>query len=192
VFVTSAAWPRTDGCGFLSSPEDRTGRAGDAMLEQHYCVRMADAPAYRIWPPVALGVPLLVGLGLTAGAGDPLVLPVATSRIVAIVLVVAFALWNGWALWLMARNETALLPGGSTRTILDQGPFRVSRNPLYLGLIALDVALALLWPSVWALVLTPVGVVALLWGAILPEERYLSAKFGREYDAYRARVRRWL
>jgi protein-S-isoprenylcysteine O-methyltransferase Ste14 len=108
------------------------------------------------------------------------------------VLVVAFVLWNGSALWLLARHRTALLPGGSTRVILDRGPFRLSRNPLYVGLIALDVALALLWPSFWALVLTPVGVAALWWGAIAPEERYLSAKFGAEYDAYRARVRRWL
>jgi protein-S-isoprenylcysteine O-methyltransferase Ste14 len=153
---------------------------------------MADAPAYRIWPPVALGVPLLAGLGLTAGVGDPVALPLGLSRGVAAVLIVAFAFWNGSALVLMARYRTALLPGGSTRTILDRGPFGVSRNPLYLGLIAFDVALASLWPSFWALALAPIGVVALWWGAILPEERYLSAKFGAEYDAYRARVRRWL
>ena len=157
-----------------------------------YAVGMADAPAYRVWPPVALGVPLLAGLGITASLGDPIALPVWTSRIVATVLIVAFALWNGSALWLMARYRTALLPGGSTRTILDRGPFGVSRNPLYLGLIAFDVALALLVPSFWALALTPVGVVALWWGAIRPEERYLSAKFGAEYEAYCARVRRWL
>lgn len=153
---------------------------------------MSDAPAYRIWPPVALGAPLVAGLGITAAVGDPIALPVAASRAAAIVLIVAFALWNSWALWLMARHRTALLPGGSTRTILDRGPFRVSRNPLYLGLIALDVGLALLPPSFWALASVPAGVVALRWGAILPEERYLSAKFGAEYDAYRARVRRWL
>lgn len=151
-----------------------------------------DAPGYRIWPPVALGVPLVVGFVLTATVGDPVALPVPGSQVVAVVLIVAFALWNGWALWLMARHRTALLPGGSTRTILDRGPFRVSRNPLYLGLIALDVALALLWPSFWALVLTPVGIAALWWGAIAPEERYLSQKFGDEYAAYRRRVRRWL
>lgn len=154
--------------------------------------RVTDAPAYRIWPPVALGVPWLIGVGMTASIGDPIVLPVEPARIVAVILIVAFALWNGWALWLMARHRTALLPGGSTRTILDSGPFGVSRNPLYLGLIALDVALALLWPSFWALALVPVGVVALWWGAILPEERYLGERFGAEYDAYRARVRRWL
>ena len=153
---------------------------------------MADAPAYRIWPPIALGVPLLTGWFITATAGDPIALPVEASRAAAIALTVAFALWNGWALWLMAKNRTALLPGGATRTIIDRGPFRWSRNPLYLGLIAFDVALALTWPSFWALVLVPVGVVALWWGAVLPEERYLDAKFGDEYRAYRARVRRWL
>lgn len=153
---------------------------------------MADAPAYRIWPPVALGVPLLAGYALTAAVGDPIALPPTVSGTVALVLIIAFAIWNGWALMLMARHRTALLPGGSTRLILDRGPFRVSRNPLYLGLIALYVGLALLWPSLWALVLTPVGVAALWWGAIAPEERYLRAKFGVEYDAYCARVRRWL
>ncbi len=153
---------------------------------------MKDAPSYRIWPPVALGLPLLAGVIITVAAGDPIALPAGISQGVAVVLIVCFALWNSWALWLMARHDTALLPGGSTSTILDRGPFRVSRNPLYLGLIALDVALALLWPSFWALLLVPVGIVALWWGAILPEERYLSAKFGADYDAYRARVRRWL
>lgn len=153
---------------------------------------MGDAPAFRIWPPVALGVPLLAGWAITAWVGDPFALPIGISRTVASVLIVGFLLWNGWALLLMARHRTALLPGGSTSTILDRGPFRMSRNPLYLGLIALDVALALIWPSFWALAFVPLGVVALWWGAIVPEERYLSAKFGADYDAYRARVRRWL
>lgn len=76
--------------------------------------------------------------------------------------------------------------------MLQSGPFRLSRNPLYVGLIALDVALALLAQSFWALAFVPVGVVALWWGAIRPEERYLSGKFGAEYEAYRTRVRRWV
>lgn len=101
-----------------------------------------DAPAFRIWPPVALGVPLAAGL------------------------------------------------------VLQTGPFRVSRNPLYVGLIAgliaLDTGWALLADSVWVLVLVPVGVAALWWGAVRPEQRYLSGKFGAECDAYRARVRRWV
>ena len=59
------------------------------------------------------------------------------------------------------------------------------------GVVLLQMQAAL--PSAaWALALVPLGVAALRWGAALPEERYLSAKFGVEYDAYRARVRRWL
>ena len=153
---------------------------------------MADAPAYRIWPPVALGIPLLAGFGITWAWGDPIPLPESPSRVVGTALIVAFVLWNGWALWLMGRARTGLLPGDPTRTILDRGPFGVGRNPLYLGLVALYVGSALVWPSFWALVLTPVGVAALWWGAIAPEERYLAAKFGEEYEAYRRRVRRWI
>ncbi|WP_343994769.1 methyltransferase family protein, partial [Terrabacter terrae] len=94
--------------------------------------------------------------------GDPVSLHHPLVRGAGLVLVLFFGTWNGWALWLMHTNRTALLPGGSTRVIIDSGPFRLSRNPLYVGLVALDGALALLWPSFWALVLVPVGV-ALLW-----------------------------
>ncbi len=151
-----------------------------------------DSPAFRIWPPVALGVPLAAGLVLTATVGDPVSIASAAMRWVGGTLAIAFVLWNGWTLWVMATNRTAVLPGGATVLILQSGPFRLSRNPLYVGLIALDVAVALLAPSFWALVFVPIGVVALSWGAIRPEERYLSDKFGSEYEAYRSRVRRWL
>jgi len=151
-----------------------------------------DAPAFRIWPPVALGGPLLAGVVITATAGDPFMMPSLATRVVGTILVAVFAVWNGAALWIMARERTALLPGGATRVILDRGPFGLSRNPLYLGLIALDVGLALLWPSGWALLFVPLGVAGLRWGAIRPEERYLSTKFGTDYDDYRRRVRRWL
>ena len=155
-------------------------------------VHMDDAPAFRIWPPIALGAPLLVGVILTATVGDPFSLDGGPARLVGLVLLVLFGLWNGWTLAVMAANDTAVLPGGATRTVLDHGPFRLSRNPLYVGLIALDVALALLWPSTCALLLVPVGTALLFWGAVVPEERYLIAKFGPAYETYRRKVRRWL
>lgn len=151
-----------------------------------------DAPAFRIWPPVALGGPLVAGLVLTATAGDPFPIGSPATRWVGWALVLAFGIWNGWTLWVMARHGTGILPGGETVLVLQSGPFGVSRNPLYVGLVALDVAIALLAPSLWALVLVPLGVAALTWGAIRPEERYLADKFGPEYGAYRSRVRRWL
>jgi len=152
---------------------------------------VSDAPRYRIWPPIAFGAPFVAGLAITVAAGDPVGLP-PILRPVGWALVGVFAVWNGWALTLMTRARTALLPGEATTRLLDRGPFRVSRNPLYLGLIALDAGIGLLWPSFWALVLVPVGVLALVWGAILPEERYLRARFGAGYEDYTRRVRRWL
>ncbi|MET0866333.1 MAG: isoprenylcysteine carboxylmethyltransferase family protein [Nakamurella sp.] len=153
---------------------------------------MSDSPAYRLWPPIALGVPLVTGVAVTAVVGDPFPLSPEVCRVVGVVLVAVFAIWNGWSLIVMAAHRTALLPGGATRVVLDRGPFGYSRNPLYLGLIVLDIALALLWPSAWALLFVPVGIALLFWGAIAPEEQYLSSKFGAEYDDYRRRVRRWL
>jgi protein-S-isoprenylcysteine O-methyltransferase Ste14 len=129
---------------------------------------------------------------LTAVAEDPFPLPPDGARIIGVILLLVFSIWNGWTLTMMAANRTAALPGGSTRVVLDRGPFRFSRNPLYVGLIVLDVALALLWPSAWALIGVPIGVALLYWGTIVPEERYLGIKFGADYAGYRRRVRRWL
>jgi hypothetical protein len=60
------------------------------LIGRRHTGRVFDAPAYRIWPPVALGVPLLVGIVITAAAGDPVELPVAAARLVGGVLLVAF------------------------------------------------------------------------------------------------------
>jgi protein-S-isoprenylcysteine O-methyltransferase Ste14 len=129
---------------------------------------------------------------LTVAVGDPYSIASSATRWTGGALVVAFALWNGWTLSVMASNRTAILPGEATNLVLQSGPFGLSRNPLYVGLIVLDVGLALLASSFWALVFVPIGIAAIVWGAIQPEERYLSGKFGAEYEAYRARVRRWL
>jgi protein-S-isoprenylcysteine O-methyltransferase Ste14 len=147
--------------------------------------------AFRVWPPVAVGAPLLAGWLATRAWGDPVELggwrvPLGGA------LVVFFVAWNGWALWLFGRHRTGLLPGQETHAIIEEGPYARSRNPLYLGLLALYVGIALLVPTVWALVLLPAAVLLLDWGAIRPEERYLHERFGAPYDEYRRRVRRWL
>ena len=103
-----------------------------------------------------------------------------------------FAGWNGWSLWLFSRHETGLLPGQVTRAMIEEGPYRLSRNPLYLGLLALYLGLTLLTPTFWGLILLPLAVLLLLWGAIRPEERFLHERFGARYDSYTRRVRRWL
>src|SRR5262245_10186739 len=150
-----------------------------------------DIVEYRLWPPFAIGAPLVIGWLATVRLGDPIVLAEWRTPL-GWALIAFFVLWNGWALWMFVRHETGLLPGQPTETLMRDGPFRFSRNPLYLGLVVLYVGLVLLAPSFWGLLLTPVAVLLLLWGAIIPEERYLRDRFGAAYDDYARRVRRWL
>ena len=147
--------------------------------------------AFRLWPPVAIGAPLLGGWLITLAWGDPVELG-AWRVPLGGALAVFFAGWNGWALWLFGRHQTGLLPGQATTSIIEEGPFRLSRNPLYVGLLALYLALALLLPTFWGLVLFPAAMLLVHWGAIRPEERLLHERFGARYDEYTRRVRRWL
>ena len=150
-----------------------------------------DTVGFRLWPPVAVGVPLLVGWLATSLRGDPVT--VGAWRVpLGWALVLLFVGWNGWSLWLFRRYETGLLPGQATQAMIEEGPYRLSRNPLYVGLLALYLGLALLAPTFWGLVLFPAAVLLIQWGAIRPEERFLHERFGARYDDYARRVRRWL
>jgi protein-S-isoprenylcysteine O-methyltransferase Ste14 len=150
-----------------------------------------DTVGFRLWPPVAVGVPLLVGWLATSLWGDPVA--VGAWRVpLGWALVLLFVGWNGWSLWLFRRYETGLLPGQATQAMIEEGPYRLSRNPLYVGLLALYLGLALLAPTFWGLVLFPAAVLLVQRGAIRPEERFLHERFGGRYDDYARRVRRWL
>jgi protein-S-isoprenylcysteine O-methyltransferase Ste14 len=147
--------------------------------------------SFRLWPPVAIGAPLLLGWSATLIWGDPIDLggwrvPIGWA------LAVLFLGWNGWALWLFHHHDTGLLPGQATQTMIEEGPYRRSRNPLYVGLLALYLGISLLAPTFWGLVAFPAAVLLVHWGAIRPEERFLHERFGAPYDDYRRRVRRWL
>lgn len=150
-----------------------------------------DTVAFRLWPPVAIGAPWVAGWLATRLWDDPVGL--GRWRVgLGWALVVLFAGWNGWSLWLFGRHGTGLLPGQPTKAMIEQGPYRLSRNPLYVGLLALYLALALLAPTVWGLALFPVAALLVRWGAIRPEERFLRERFGAPYEDYTRRVRRWL
>lgn len=101
---------------------------------------------------------------------------------------VVLALWGKITL---DRAGTCVHPAGSTRTIVSSGPYRFSRNPLYLALTLMYLGLTLIINTFWALVLLPL----LLWlvhsGVVRREERYLERKFGEEYRRYLRQVRRY-
>ncbi|HEX6588298.1 MAG TPA: isoprenylcysteine carboxylmethyltransferase family protein [Longimicrobiales bacterium] len=96
------------------------------------------------------------------------------------------------ALGLFRRAGTDPLPMRPTTALVFDGPYRFTRNPMYLGMTFVYLALTMLFDLPWALVLLPLVIVVIRTQVIEREERYLEAKFGDEYRAYRDRVRRWL
>jgi len=96
------------------------------------------------------------------------------------------------ALRAMHRARTGVNPNRPTTVLLTGGPFRLSRNPMYLGMVVQYVGLALLFNSLWAIVLLPLALVVVHLTVIKREEWCLEQKFGQEYRAYKARVRRWI
>lgn len=97
-----------------------------------------------------------------------------------------------WSFALFARRRTTIMPGGAPSGLVRAGPFRRTRNPVYIGLLASYAGLALMHDLPWALATLPVPL-WILQRAIIPwEEAALHARFGRDYLAYRDAVPRWL
>lgn len=96
------------------------------------------------------------------------------------------------ALLVMRRSGQSPNPLKPTPSILTHGPFRYTRNPMYLTMIVACIGFAVLLANWWIVVLTPFGALLLQQLAIVPEERYLTAKFGDEYRSYQQQIRRWL
>src|SRR5262245_1619870 len=92
----------------------------------------------------------------------------------------------------MIRAGTTLMPHQAATRLVIAGPFRFTRNPIYLGFTSLYVGIAALGNVAWPLVLLPLVLGFLTILVIHREERYLHAAFGPDYDEYCRRVRRWL
>ncbi len=80
----------------------------------------------------------------------------------------------------------------STIKIVQKGPYRFSRNPLYLSLLILLFGISILTFSPWLLCVLPILYFLFLFKAVKPEEEYLLKKFGKDYLAYSSKVRRWI
>ena len=152
-----------------------------------------DAAAVRVFPP---GVPLLtilIGIGLNHLWPVDLDLPrVARYSIGGMIVAGAFLGLGLWSVILFRRSGQSENPWKPTPQLMDRGPFRITRNPMYLRMILICIGIAVILGNIWILIVTPPGAWVLQRFAILPEETYLERKFGAQYLAYKHRVRRWL
>lgn len=149
-------------------------------------------PPSRIpWPPL-----LLVGCGLAAwwlgriyplgwpGQGD------LAARVVGLGFGVLGLLLLAWSVVTLRRRHTTVRPDRAASALVVDGPYRWRRNPIYLADAMLLLGLAELTRDVWFVLAAPAFLALVTVLAILPEERHLEARFGDEWRAYAARVRR--
>jgi protein-S-isoprenylcysteine O-methyltransferase Ste14 len=141
--------------------------------------------------------PLLFGLGLAALLLLhwlwPLPLNHVEIRLVIGIALIVLAASNAiWGAFTLKRAGTHVAPSLPTITIVSNGPFRYSRNPLYVSLITLFLGISILIGSWWGLILLLQLLPILHFGIILREEKYLERKFGGTYLDYKHKVRRYL
>lgn len=113
------------------------------------------------------------------------------ASLLGVILLAIGGLLAASAILTMRRAGAAVSPYKTSRVLVTKGPFRLSRNPIYLALTLAYLGLALLLNTAWALLLLPILIGVMVVGVILREERYLLLRFGGEYLKYKFKVRRW-
>jgi protein-S-isoprenylcysteine O-methyltransferase Ste14 len=97
----------------------------------------------------------------------------------------------GWGLVLFRMAKTTTVPGKLSGRLVTWGPYRFTRNPMYVGLVLAYLGEAGLLKQIWPVVVLPLTVAYLNWTVIPVEEVKLEEAFHDEYELYRLRVRRW-
>lgn len=142
---------------------------------------------------VVFGIPLL--LSIAAQFVIPFSFPQGIPRQLLIAAGIVFA-GAGITIIVLGRREFARFrqptdPGHPTSQIVTTGVFSLSRNPLYLGCVLILFGIALAFNTLWVLAALLLAFILCHYVLIVPEEKYLAAKFGDEYKEYTAAVRRW-
>jgi protein-S-isoprenylcysteine O-methyltransferase Ste14 len=139
----------------------------------HLALGLLGAGAEHLWPspegPAGIVLPAIGGAAVAAG----------------LLLVV----WAGLA---FRARGTRPEPWKPTTAVVESGPYRFSRNPMYLAFAVVHVGVGAAAGSLWIVATVVPALVVMRFGVIAREERYLTAKFGDTYRRYTHRVRRWL
>ena len=151
-----------------------------------------DSANVIIRPPIAWALAVLAGLALNRLLPLPFVpATVPAGWLGAIVFALALALF-AWAIATITRAGSNVPTSRPATTIVDSGPYRLTRNPIYLGMVLGLIGLAIALNSLWLLLTLVPFALVIRYGVVAREEAYLERKFGDVYRRYRARVRRWL
>jgi protein-S-isoprenylcysteine O-methyltransferase Ste14 len=150
-----------------------------------------DNPGVRIPPPLLYAAAVIGGWLLNRRW--PLPVGDGTSLVIgAWLLVAAWAVLAASAIGLFWRTHTSMIPVRPATALVISGPYKVTRNPMYVAFALLTLAFALFLNTWWPVLLLVPTLLAVQRFVIVREENYLRRRFGAEYDEYARRVRRWL
>jgi len=150
-----------------------------------------DSPGVIAFPPLIFAVTIVIGVAAH------FIFPVAITphtpwRILGTVLALTAGTIALSARAQMVKAGTNIRPSLPSTAIVSGGPYRFTRNPMYLALCTLNLSIGLMLCDLIPVLLTLALAAVIHTGVIVREERYLEAKFGEVYSSYRRRVRRWL
>lgn len=148
-------------------------------------------------PQVRIPAPFVYAGFLLAAALLHLALPLASpfvgvTRGLGVAAVLGGLILGLLAVLSMRRAHTSVSPHRASTAVVTDGPYRYTRNPIYLGFLLIYLGFTFLAGTLWGLILCPLVPIIVNRLIIGPEERYLRAKFEREYEAYASHVRRWI
>jgi protein-S-isoprenylcysteine O-methyltransferase Ste14 len=147
----------------------------------------------RIPPPLVFTGFIGLGIALRYGVG-PLSVPLpraAQLALGALFAAAAFAL-GGSAVGLFRRTGQDPAPWTPSPSLIAGGPYRFSRNPMYVSMVMLEVAIGLFLGNLWVVLLAAPALAIVHFTAVVREEAYLEERFGDPYRKYKAEVRRYL
>lgn len=146
-----------------------------------------DNPRVFFPPPLIFAGLLALGLFL-----DRKPISFGAIQIIGIALAITGLGLIATALGMFRISKTRPEPWQPTSALVSRGIYRITRNPMYLGMAMLSLGVALVFGSLAGSVMTVLAVVIIDRAVISREEAYLTRHFGEDYVAYRRRVRRWL
>ncbi len=150
-----------------------------------------DSAKVRVPPPFILFGSILLGWGLNLVYPLPFI-PENLRGILGAVFIIGGLGVISYCARLFKKFQTDIKPWKSTSNIITTGIYGISRNPIYSSFVVVGIGAAFAVNSLWiALLQIPLVLTINKW-VIQKEERYLESKFGDEYRAYKARVRRWI
>jgi len=152
---------------------------------------LRDHSGVFIPPPLLYALVFIAGMLLQRIWPIPM-LPSVLGRAVGLVCIFSGVALESWSFLTFLRAGTSVIPVRPSTAIVTDGPFRFSRNPIYVGLTLVYFGAAFWLNTIWPLLLLPALLFLVQFYVISREEQYLERKFGREYLQYKSRVRRWL